>query len=67
MCPRDCWQEEIQAQMSFTELTTQNFENALTVWKDFPSFLTIEDVVSMELFFESLTAQVYKIGHKCKN
>ena len=57
-CPRDCWQEEIQAQMSFTELTTQNFENALTVWKDFPSFLTIEDVVSMELFFESLTAQV---------
>ena len=58
MCPRDCWQEEIQAQMSFTELTTQNFENALSVWKDFPSFLTIEDVVSMELFFESLTAQV---------
>ena len=36
MCPRDCWQEEIQAQMSFTVMSDENFENALTVWKDFP-------------------------------
>ena len=57
-CPRDCWQEEIQAQMSFTVMSDENFENALTVWKDFPSGLTKEDVISMEIFFESLTAQV---------
>ena len=58
MCPRDCWQEEIQAQMSFTVMSDENFENALTVWKDFPSGLTKKDVISMEIFFESLTAQV---------
>ena len=58
MCPRDCWQEEILAQMSFTVMSEENFENALQVWQDFPAELTKEDVVSMEIFFESLTAQV---------
>ena len=66
LCPRDCWQEEILTQMSFTVMSEEKFEDALKVWRDFPAELTKEDVVSMEIFFESLTAQVQKHIGKAK-
>ena len=32
-CPRDCWQEEMQLQMSFTILSDENFRKAWEIWQ----------------------------------
>lgn len=53
--------------MSFNVMSEEKFEDALKVWRDFPAELTKDDVVSMELFFESLTAQVQKQFGKEQN
>ena len=57
-CPRDCWQEEIQLQTSFTIMSDENFEKAWALWSHLPRNRTKLDAVFMELFFESMTAEV---------
>lgn len=58
MCPRDCWQEEIQLQSSFTIMTDENFKKAWDLWTFLPRNRTKLDALIMELFFESMTAEV---------
>ena len=57
-CPRDCWQEEMQLQMSFTILSDENFRKAWEIWQ-LPKNRTKFDAVFMELFFTTLTAEVF--------
>ena len=57
-CPRDCWQEEIQLQTSFTIMSDENFEKAWALWAHLPRNRTKLDAVFMELFFESMIAEV---------
>lgn len=59
-CPRDCWQEEIQMQMSFTILSDENFRKAWEIWP-VPKNRTKLDAVFMELFFESMTSDVREV------
>ena len=57
-CPRDCWQEEIHLQTSFTIMSDENFEKAWALWAHLPRNRTKLDAVFMELFYESMTAEV---------
>ena len=56
-CPRDCWQEKIDMQMSFTILSDENFEKAWKIWP-LPPNRTKFDAVFMELFYTTLAAEV---------
>ena len=56
-CPRDCWQEKIDMQMSFTILSDENFEKAWKIWP-LPQNRTKFDAVFMELFYTTLAAEV---------
>ena len=56
-CPRDCWQEEIHLQTSFTIMSDENFEKAWALWAHLPRNRTKLDAVFMELFYESMTAE----------
>ena len=58
VCPRDCWQEDIQLQSSFTIMTDENFKKAWDLWTFLPRNRTKLDALIMELFFESMTAEV---------
>ena len=58
-CPRDCWQEKIDMQMSFTILSDETFEKAWKIWP-VPPNRTKFDAVFMELFYTTLAAEVIK-------